>query len=163
MRSSQKGFTYMAVLFAVAIIGASLALIGVTWKTAQQRENEKELLFIGDQFRKAIGLYYERTPGPIKKFPENLEQLIKDDRYIVPQHYLRKIYRDPMTNKTDWEIIVAPNGGIMGVHSASDKAPHKQSNFKEIDATFKKSKHYSSWKFFYAPYQPVTTRNIVKN
>ena len=34
-----------------------------------------------------------------------------------PQHYLRKLYRDPVTNQQQWGIILAPEDGIMGVQS----------------------------------------------
>ena len=142
----------MGVLFAVALMGVTQALVGSVWKTSLQRENEKELLFVGDQFRKAIGLYYERTPGAVKQYPKSFEQLIKDDRYIVPQRYLRKVYRDPITNKTDWHIVLSPRGGIMGIYSVSDKEPRKQHNFKEIDAAFNNAKRYQNWKFVYTPF-----------
>ena len=62
----QRGFTYLAVLFIVATITAGLALIGEMWETAAKREKEAELLFIGDQYRKANGRYYESTPGAAK-------------------------------------------------------------------------------------------------
>lgn len=147
----QTGFTYMGILFAVALLGSSLALIGSTWKVSQQRENEKELLFVGDQFRKAIALYYERTPGSVKQFPKSFDQLIKDNRYIVPQRYLRKVFRDPITNQKDWGVINSPDGGIMGVYSLSDKPPRKQANFKEPYNNFESAKRYSDWKFIYKP------------
>jgi len=154
----QVGFTYMGVLFAVAFLGASLALIGSVWKTSQQRENEQELLFIGDQFRSAIKLYYDNTPSAIKQYPKSFEQLIKDDRYVVPQRYLRRVYRDPITNKLEWGIIRSPEGNIVGVYSLSNKVPRKQANFTEKYAAFAKAKHYSDWQFVYRPYLvvPVT-------
>lgn len=153
--TQQKGFTYMGVLFAVAIIGVSQALIGSVWKTAQQRENEEQLLFVGSQFRKAIGLYYERTPGVVKRYPNSLEELLEDNRYIVPQRYLRRVYKDPMTNKTDWVIVSAPGGGIRGLHSAANRNPFKQGNFKAANIAFINSKNYADWKFIYQPILPI--------
>jgi len=149
----QQGFTYMGVLFAVALMGASLALIGSVWRTSQQRENEQELLFIGDQFRRAILLYYERTPGAVKQYPMSFEQLIKDDRYLVPKRYLRRVYRDPISNELEWGIVHFTDGSIMGVYSLSTKTPRKQSNFKAIYAEFANTNHYSDWRFVYRPYQ----------
>ena len=159
----QIGFTYLGVLFAVALLGVSLALIGSVWKTSQQRENEQELLFIGDQFRRAIALYYERTPSAVKQYPQSFEQLMKDDRYIVPQRYLRRIYRDPITNSLDWNIIRSPDGGIMGVNSDSTKSPRKQANFKSIYAAFANAKRYTDWQFVYKPYQAVTATTLAQN
>jgi type II secretory pathway pseudopilin PulG len=160
--ANQTGFTYMGVLFAVALLGTSLALIGSVWKTSQQRENEQELLFIGDQFRRAITLYYERTPSIVKQYPKSFDQLIKDDRYIVPQRYLRKVYRDPITNERNWGIVRAPDGGIMGVYSLSNKMPRKQSHFQEKYEGFSNAKQYTDWQFVYKPYIPTTITNATQ-
>lgn len=153
--TQQQGFTYMGVLFAVALIGVSQALIGSVWKTTQQRENEEELLFVGEQFRKAIGLYYERTPGVVKRYPTNLEELLEDNRYIVPQRYLRKIYKDPMTNEIDWIIVTGPSGGVRGLYSKANSIPFKQSKFKAANIAFTNSKSYADWKFIYQPILPI--------
>ena len=146
-----KGFTYLGILFAVAIFGATLAIVGHLWQSLQKRENEQELLFRGDQFRNAIGLYYERSPGSLKQYPKTLDDLLKDERYLSSQRYLRKIYRDPITTKAEWGIVRAPDGGIMGVHSLSEKSPAKTANFKEIYQQFSGCKRYSDWIFIYRP------------
>ena len=51
----ERGFTYLWVMFTVAITGVLLAGAGQLWRTETQREKEKELMFIGEQFRLAIG------------------------------------------------------------------------------------------------------------
>lgn len=145
----QSGFTYLTMLFAVAVMSAGLAATGVVWTTASQREKEKELLFVGDQFRQAIALYHLRTPGTIKRYPEKLEDLIKDNRYLSTQRYLRKIYVDPMTGKSEWGLVAAPNGGIMGVYSLSNAQPIKKSGFANADSRFEDGQRYSDWKFIY--------------
>ena len=53
----QKGFTYLTILFVVAIMGAGLALTGQVWHTAAMRDKESELLYVGNQYRKAIERY----------------------------------------------------------------------------------------------------------
>ncbi|MGH8679018.1 MAG: hypothetical protein ACREUQ_11770 [Burkholderiales bacterium] len=87
----QAGITYLALLFWVAIMGVALVAVGQLWHTAQQRAKEAQLLFVGDQFRQAIGLYYERTPGAVKEYPKSLEDLLLDQRYPSIQRYLRQI------------------------------------------------------------------------
>ena len=71
------GFTYMTVIFVVAILAAGLALVGEVWHTSAMREKEAELLQAGDEFRKAIERYY--LSGP-RLFPRNLSDLIQDPR-----------------------------------------------------------------------------------
>lgn len=48
----QKGFTYLGLLFVVALMGIALAATGSLWVVERQREREQELLFVGDQIRK---------------------------------------------------------------------------------------------------------------
>lgn len=147
----QRGFTYLAVLFLVAIMGAGLAAVATVWQMMLQREKEQELLFIGHQFRRAIGLYYERTPGAAKQFPADLGQLLRDDRYVTNQRYLRRIYDDPMTGRAEWGLVKTPDGRIMGVYSLSEAAALKTGNFAMADAEFAGKTSYSEWKFIHRP------------
>lgn len=147
----QSGFTYLAALALVAVMGILLAATGIMWHTAQRREKERELLFAGDQFRKAIGLYYERTPGGLKQYPKSLDDLLKDARQPVTQRYLRKIYSDPITRGKNWGLVEAPGGGIMGVYSRSEEAPLKTAGFKLADKDFEGKSQYSDWKFVDIP------------
>jgi type II secretory pathway pseudopilin PulG len=157
-RHRARGFTYLAVLIVVAVCGILMAATGVSWHTLAQRERERELLFVGDQFRRAIGLYYERSPGGLKAFPKTLEDLLQDKRYPAAQRYLRKIYRDPISGKADWGLVDAPGGGIMGVYSSSEVAPFKRAGFRAADDAFKDRSHYSDWRFVYVPAVAPTTQ-----
>lgn len=152
-RGYQGGFTYLAVLFLVAVSGIVLAAAGSAWDVARQRENERELLFVGNQFRRAIGLYYERSPGMVKHYPQQLTDLLKDTRQLAPQRYLRRIYRDPMTGTTDWGLVRAPDGGIMGVYTRSPLAAMKTAGFQDRDITLLGKGRLAEWQFVYAPRQ----------
>jgi type II secretory pathway pseudopilin PulG len=160
----QQGFTYIALLIAVAVGGAVLAAIGELASHAQQRDKEAELLFAGHQIRNAIGAYYERSPGGAKTWPKTLEDLLEDKRMPVTQRYLRKVYRDPLTGKANWGLVEAPDqGGIMGVYSTSKLAPIKSGNFPRGDESFADATAYSEWKFTHSPAglaaaQPVNTK-----
>jgi Type II secretory pathway, pseudopilin PulG len=147
----QSGFTYLAILFAIAIAGVVLAATGINWSHAGQREKEQELLFVGNQFRQAIALYYEKSPGTVKRYPRTLSDLLKDERQLGIQRYLRKVYIDPMTLKAEWGTVAAPDGGIMGVYSLSDIVPLKSANFDYADRTFEGAAKYADWVFAYSP------------
>jgi len=152
----QQGFTYLAVLFAVAIIGAILAATVVVWHTQVQRDKEQELLFIGHAYRDAIAAYYEKTPGTAKQFPKKLEDLLEDKRQTQLTRYLRKLYLDPMTASKEWGVVTGPGAGIVGVYSRSNRAPIKTAKFEEVDKEFMGAASYMDWKFVYTAPPPVT-------
>lgn len=156
-RTAQCGFTYLSLLFFVAVLSVGLAATAVSWQTARQREKERELLHIGGEFRDAIGLYYHRSPGAVKAYPRDLNELLKDPRYPTTQRYLRRIYRDPITGGADWGIIAAPGGGIMGIYCLSTEVPLKKSGFSEKEKAFESAGSYAEWKFAYEPPQPQVT------
>lgn len=144
------GFTYAGVLIAVALIGVGLAVTGEVWQTTVQRERERELLFVGDEFRRAITQYYESTPGTGKQFPKSLDDLVRDSRYPTTRRYLRKVYPDPMTGKREWGLVKGPGDGIMGVYSLSRKTPIKRGNFPPDYAAFNNAESFAAWQFAYA-------------
>ena len=144
------GFTYLGLMIAVALMGFGLAAYGELYSHAAQREKERELLFIGGQFRDAIASYYNRSPGA-KVYPKKLEDLVEDKRFPMPQHHLRRVYRDPMTDSIDWGLVEAPGGGFMGVYSRSEEAPIKSGNFDAPDAAFEGAERYTKWTFSYSP------------
>lgn len=160
MRLQQQGFTYVALLIVVAVIGAGLASKGVAWQNFGQREKEAELLFIGEEFREALALYYLRSPGQVQEYPKSLEDLISDTRFGGTQRYLRKVYRDPMTGKAEWGLVLTPSGRIMGIHSLSREMPMKTENFKAMNREFSGSKTYSDWRFVFIPPATLLTPGL---
>lgn len=145
------GFTYVGLLIAVAVLGVGLAATGQVWRTAAAREKERELLFIGNQYRTAIMNYYAGTPAGQIRYPRSLEDLIEDRRLPVMRRYLRRVYPDPITGGEKWGIVPASDGGIAGVFSLSEQPPLKIAGFIGADAKFEKAERYSDWKFVYAP------------
>jgi len=149
--SGQRGFTYLTMLAAVAVAGVGLAATGELWSQSAQREKERELLFAGDAYRRAIGQYYENSPGAARAYPRRLEELLEDKRVPFMRRHLRKLYRDPITGSQQWGIVEAPEGGILGVYSLSTEPPVKTGNFGPADQDFEGKARYDEWKFVYAP------------
>lgn len=143
----QRGFTYLGLLIAVAILGATLAAAGEVWRTAQQRERERELLFVGDQIRQAIGRYYSAG----RQYPQSLDDLLRDPRLPGVTRYLRKRYYDPITGTTEWGLVKGAGDRITGVFSRSEERPIKQANFSWADREFEGKEKYSEWTFVYQP------------
>jgi hypothetical protein len=142
--------TYLWVLLMIAVLGAGAAAVAEVWVTHAQREREAELLFVGEQYRRAIGAYFEATPGAARRYPRSFEDLLRDSRYPVVRRYLRRIYADPITGSSEWGIVKAPDGGIAGVYSRSERATYKKKGFKPEHAAFEDAAVYADWKFIYA-------------
>ena len=146
---TNQGFTYLAVLILLVIVTSALAAAGTRWTARDQRNREAMLLHDGAIIRAAIGAYYESTPGSVKRYPATLEDLLRDTRYLGMRRYLRKIPHDPMSQQIPFVLVVAPDGGAMGVHSSSDKAPFKVDSFSTENASFSQASRYSDWEFVY--------------
>jgi type II secretory pathway pseudopilin PulG len=153
---AERGFTYLGLLFAVLVMGIALASVGEVWLTAQQREKEKELLFIGREFRRAIASYYEQAPVGKQELPRKLEDLVEDDRFPTVRRHLRKIYIDPMTGKSEWGLLHMGDR-IVGVYSLSKAAPIKQEGFRNDEPELARAASYQDWKFAYALATPQVT------
>jgi type II secretory pathway pseudopilin PulG len=87
-RTDERGFAMVALLIAMAIaaIWATAAL--PKWRTQVQRGREEDLIFRGEQYARAIVLYQDKN--------RNLPPPSID--VLISQHYLRKKWKDPVTN-----------------------------------------------------------------
>jgi type II secretory pathway pseudopilin PulG len=139
----ERGFTYIGLLLAIAIMTAGLAAVDKVWHTTVQRANELELTFVGDQFKQALERYYENSPGGFKRFPQTLDELLRDPRQPVTVRYLRKIYMDPITARAQWGLV-KQDDRIIGVFSLSDKTPFRT---RASTADSVRAQKYSDWKF----------------
>ena len=146
---SESGFTFVAALFMVAIMGVLLGAVGQSVSVIMQREKEKELIFRGLQYRDAIERWNKKGPMPLKE----LKRLLNDPQN-VPNCGLRKLYNDPMTGE-DFKVLEDKQFGIYGVVSKSSKEPYKQSNFPETLKNFEGKKKYNEWEFVYKRVPPV--------
>ena len=171
---SSNGFTYIAALMLVVIMGIMLGVAAQSWTMVMKREREAELLFRGKQIVDAIARWQDPTRSGTITRPSrslnDLKDLLMDPLSVSKVRYLRKdpktSYNDPVTGK-EWEVIRDnARGGIIGVASTSEEKPLKQKNFLEmfypldpqrdryLITMFKgfegKSK-YKDWKFVYLP------------
>ena len=94
---------------AALLVGLSITAIMMTaampvWNQMARREKETELVFRGEQYARAIGLF-QRKSGP-GALPPNINLL-------VDQRFLRKKYKDPIADDDFVHILltVAPQQG----------------------------------------------------
>ncbi|MBC7995265.1 MAG: type II secretion system protein [Rhizobacter sp.] len=124
---TERGFTYLGLLFIISVLGLTAAMASVVWSTVQRRENEKQLVFAGRQFQTAIERYGQRAQGSNMRFPRELDDLLRDPRALNMQRFLRQIYVDPITGERQWGLVRLADGSIVGVHSLSTRAPLRSS------------------------------------
>lgn len=141
------GITYFGVLILVTLIGLSLALAAQELASAIRRDHEQQLLWVGHAYRNAVEHYF-RKHG---RYPRTLEDLRNDPGGTPPDHYLRKLYPDPMTGDTNWTLQKGPDGGIMGVSSTATGTPFKVARFDDEDVDFDKATTYADWHFVFDP------------
>ena len=143
----QRGFTYLGLLFLIALLSLTAAMASVVWSTVQQRADERELVFAGQQFQRAIERYRHRSLGPDNLYPKALEDLLRDARAPQVERHLRRVYVDPMTGKPQWGVIREPKGGIVGVHSLSERKPMQGTTWAAPLGITDGARSYQEWRF----------------
>jgi len=141
----------LGVLILVAVMSIALTGAGRYWSTIVKREREAELLYRGDQIRKAIAAYYNNPPeGQEKAYPRQFSDLLKDPRYPNLKRHLRKWYTDPMTRES-WVYVMDAAKRLKGVHSAHQGTPLKKGNFPREYRDFENAQTYQDWAFVFIP------------
>jgi len=100
-----------ALLVAMSIMAVMLTVAMPVWKQMTQREREEELVFRGMQYAHAIGMFQRKYANA---YPPNLDVLLNE-------HFLRRKFKDPVTNDDFVPIIAGQNTGI-GVGTAGASA-----------------------------------------
>ena len=146
-RKRGRGFTYLGLMFLIALMGMAAAMASAVWSTTQRRDNERELVFAGRQFAAAIERYRKRSTDPARLYPRSLQHLVLDDRGGQVHHHLRRIFVDPITGSRQWGLIQLPDGGIIGVHSLSERAPFERGFVMADFPVPRDSRSYQDWHF----------------
>lgn len=122
-RRAGAGFTYLGMLFLVALTAAALAALGQAWRTQAQRDRELELEWRGAEIARAMASYAKATPIPPAQYPRNWDDLLVDRRGVAPRHHLRRLYVDPFTLEADWLLLPEPGqpGRFSAVRSRADQ------------------------------------------
>jgi type II secretory pathway pseudopilin PulG len=153
---AQAGMVLLALLLILAVGGLATLVAAEVWATTMQREREAQLLFVGDQYRRAITSYYQMTPSRVKVFPRSLNDLIEDDRFPTRVQHLRRLYPDPITGG-DWELVKLGEG-IVGVYTLSEAETLKKAGFPKQYREFELAKTYDQWRFVARPSPATATR-----
>jgi type II secretory pathway pseudopilin PulG len=98
----QRGYAMAALLVALSIMAIMMTVVMPVWKQTTQREREEELIFRGKQYVHAIGMFQRKFANA---YPPNIDVLVE-------QRFLRKKFKDPITND---DFVPIPVGqGVPG-------------------------------------------------
>lgn len=102
-----RGYAMAALLVAMSVMAVLMSALLPVWSHMATREKEEELIFRGRQYARAIGLFQ-------RKFANTAPPTID---VLVEQRFLRKKYKDPITNDdfqpiyANQAMLQAPGGG----------------------------------------------------
>jgi type II secretory pathway pseudopilin PulG len=96
-RQGEQGFMLVGLIVAIFFILLVLSVAAPKVAEALRREREVEAIHRGNQYVRAIRLYYRKT----NTYPGSIEALEKTNNI----RFLRQRYVDPMTGKDDWRLI----------------------------------------------------------
>ena len=154
-RWTERGFAMAGLLVAIALLSLALSVVMPSWKTLVQREKEEELIWRGQQYDRAIQLYRKKNAAPGAPSVDKL----------VEGRFLRKKYKDPITN-ADFEVVgVSPTPTAPGVQQPQRgfgqlvggvRSKSKAKSLRVLNGRTV----YSDWQFTYVPWkaggQPTT-------
>lgn len=97
-RSAEEGYVLAAVIILLAVMMLFLAAAMPKVRKDIQRDQEVETMRRGQQYIRAVQLYYRR----FRHYPPNVEALEDSDN----MRFLRKRFPDPLTGQDDWQPVV---------------------------------------------------------
>ncbi len=99
-----------ALLVAISVMAVVLSAVMPSWYTMARREREAELVFRGQQYARAVTLFQRKFAGA---YPPNLD-------ILLTQKFLRKKYKDPITND---EFVLIPVGDPRALQAGAAATP----------------------------------------
>lgn len=121
--SAPRGLIYPLLLVSILVMGVASMGVAELWHTRVKREKEEELLFRLNQFRWAIAQYRAER----NRYPRELKDLLEDRSQFRLRRYLRRIYKDPITGKDDWRLVLVMDraGVVSGISDIKSRAEGK--------------------------------------
>ena len=96
------GYTLVALVVVFAVMSILVAAALPYWSQVVKRDKEAELIFRGLQYAEAIRVFQLR----FNRLPNSLDELME-----VNPRSIRKLWKDPMTDSGEWEVIKGQPGG----------------------------------------------------
>ena len=96
-----RGYTLVALFMGLTIMAILIAAVLPLASTEAQRDKEDELIFRGFQYAEGIRGFRRRYG----RYPNTLKEM-----YEVRPRTLRKLWKDPITNSSNWGLVSLTTG-----------------------------------------------------
>lgn len=103
--AADTGYVLLLVMMMATLLLISLAVAAPSIYVEGQREKEKELIFRGEQYARAIELFHTK----FHRYPTSVKELLHTDDLS----FLKQRFRDPMAKNGKWRFIHATANGII--------------------------------------------------
>jgi hypothetical protein len=100
--SGESGFAMLLVFLMASVVAIMLFMEIPRVAMDAQRQKEQLLIMRGEQYKRAILVFFKDN----KRWPTKIEEL----ESLNNKRYLRKRFIDPMTGKDEWRMIHISNG-----------------------------------------------------
>jgi len=108
MRTDEHGYAMAALLVGISVMAVVMSMAMPVWSTAAKRAREDELVFRGEQYARAIGMYQRKYANAL---PPSIDVLVNE-------RFLRRKYLDPITGG-EFQALT----GATGQAAAGQAAP----------------------------------------
>jgi type II secretory pathway pseudopilin PulG len=106
VRLDEQGYALVVLLMIATLMLVALTAALPSIYQEGQREREEELIFRGNEYARAIALFYRQ----FRRYPVSVDDLLSTSGF----RFLRRPYPDPMTRQGKWRFIHAgANGAIL--------------------------------------------------
>ena len=117
-RAKQAGYSLVALIVTITVMMVMLTAAVPSWRYLMKDDHEEELIFRGGEIADAIGRYQKKNGNAL---PPSLEVLVKGK-------FLRKAYKDPMTQDGKWRFLrqgetIAAAPSVPGAPSGAPTTP----------------------------------------
>ena len=120
----QKGFTLLELMVVMAIIATLMTIALPRYFNSLEASKETTLHQSLSAMREALDHYY----GDTGRYPDSIEQLVE-------MRYLRNAPLDPITERNDQWVLIAPPdgvaGGVAGIKSGATGRARDGSQYSE--------------------------------
>jgi type II secretory pathway pseudopilin PulG len=99
----ERGYVLLVIVALASMLIAVVYRIMPKYAFEAQRDREEELIFRGESYRQAIQLFVRK----FGRYPTSLDDLVETNN----TRFIRKLYKDPMTEDGEWRLIHIGPGG----------------------------------------------------